>query len=99
MNPTPHQILEFFKDWIPRYNFGICLEGDAYWVDPDTNKRLRKNQIVCLMKNDLCAEFPSMSNALARKTAEKTVMTMEKRMTDRIRAGEGSYIDVSDSYL
>lgn len=99
MNPAPEQLSVFFKEWIPRYNFGITLDKVPGWVDPATGKRLHRNHIVCLMKNDMLTSFPSMDAALARKFSEKTAERIEKHMIAKIKAGHGAYVDVSDSYL
>lgn len=99
MIPTNDQIKDFFTRWLARYSFAITMDNGPEWFDHTSGLKMRRNHVVCIVRNDMLNEFPSMPRGFASKMAEKTVGVIEKAMEDKIRAGEGTQIEVPEEYL
>lgn len=97
--PTPQEIASFFQAWIPRYSFAITMADGPEWYDPHTKRLVRRNHVVCLMKNDLMAAFPDAPANLMRRVAEKTAGLIEMRMARLITQGQGTSLAVTTEYL
>lgn len=97
--PTANEVTEFFRAWVPRYGFAILDDNGAVWVDPVTSKRMHRNHIVCIIRNDLLAAFPLMPKKLVLKLANGAANTIANRLLSQIRGGRGELLDVNDRYL